>query len=154
MKTTFKTALAAIAFAIAIVTLASCGGEGDTTKPVIVLNEPHEEEAFEFGATLRLDMDLSDNEALDQYKVEIHLAAGHTHTRATEEPPSIFTATWDDVAGLRNKNVQHDITLPAEAEAGDYHLMVYCTDRAGNESHVVRTIEIGTEGEEPHDHDH
>jgi hypothetical protein len=149
MKTAkfFMTGLAAIAFAA----FTSCGKDGDTTKPAIDLHEPEEEEAFEPGGTLHLDMELSDNEALDQYKVEIHPAAGHTHTRAGEAS-SIFTRTWDDAAGLKNKSVHHDITLPAEAETGDYHLMVYCTDRAGNEQHVVRTIELATEGGEPHDH--
>jgi hypothetical protein len=151
MKTIFLTGLAAIA---SFAALTSCGKEGDTTKPEIDLHEPLEEEAFALGATLHLDMDLSDNEALDEYKVEIHLASGHTHTRAGEEPPLIFTATWDDAAGLKNKSVHRDIPLPTDAETGDYHLMVYCTDIAGNENHVVRTIEIGTDGGEPHDHEH
>ncbi len=149
MKTTklFFTAIAAISFSM----LASCGDEGDTADPTIVLNEPEEEEVLALGGTLHLDMDLSDNEALDEYKVDIHFAAGHTHSRA-EQSASIFTDTWDDASGLRNKHVHHDITLPEDAAPGDYHLIIYCTDMAGNEAHVVRTIEL--EGGEEHEHEH
>jgi hypothetical protein len=149
----------AFAATLSLVAFVSCGEYGDVTKPVIVLNEPEEEEYFQLGGTLHLDIELSDNEALDEYKVEIHLAAGHTHTRATvaeaaeEEPASIFSDAWSDASGMSSKHVQRDIVLPAEGEEGDYHLMVYCTDKSGNENRVVRTIELGTEpASEPHEH--
>jgi hypothetical protein len=31
-------------------------------------------------------------------------------------------------------------------------LMVYCTDAAGNEAHLARTIVLSTEGGEEHEH--
>ncbi|MDR1937160.1 MAG: DUF4625 domain-containing protein, partial [Tannerellaceae bacterium] len=45
----------------------------------------------------------------------------------------------------------HEILIPDNATPGDYHLEVFCTDAAGNESFVVVNIELGYEGS---DHDH
>ena len=36
--------------------------------------------------------------------------------------------------------------IPANATPGDYHLMVYCTDAAGNEAHVARNIVLSVTG--------
>ena len=152
MKTTkfLRVALTAIAFTA----LTACSKDGDTTKPVINLHEPENEEYFQLGTTLHLDMDLTDNESLDEYKVDIHWAAGHTHTRAEAEAAAIYTNTWTDAKGLKSKYVHHDITLPADAAPGEYHLIVYCTDAAGNEAHAVVTIDLGTEPGESHEHEH
>ena len=47
----------------------------------------------------------------------------------------------------------HDIVIPANATPGDYHLMVYCTDAAGNQTYIARNIVLSTTAEED-DHHH
>ena len=59
-----------------------------------------------------------------------------------------------DVSGQKTAHIHHhDIVIPANATAGDYHLMVYCTDAAGNESYIARNIKLSNEVEDE-DHHH
>ena len=46
--------------------------------------------------------------------------------------------------------------FPADAAPGDYHLMVWCTDAAGNQTEMARNIVLSADGgtETEHDHDH
>lgn len=62
----------------------SCANEeSDNEKPLIVLSEPAEEEAYAPGSSIHFVVTLSDNMALASYKVNIHGAFdGHTHNTA------------------------------------------------------------------------
>ena len=65
--------------------------------------------------------------------------------------PFVFNRSYD-VSGKKNVHVHHhDIVIPEDATPGDYHLMVYCTDAAGNETHIARNIVLSTTAEEDHD---
>jgi hypothetical protein len=130
----------------------SCKDDGDTTKPVINLIEPEEDAVLLIGDDVHFEMEVSDDVMLKSYKVNIHPNSdGHTHSRETGSGTWEFDQTWDDISGLKNKLIHHEIAIPAEAPEGPYHLMVYCTDAAGNEAFVARDIELSHEGEE-HDH--
>ena len=73
---------------IALFTLtffASCSNDDDeildSEKPEITINDPVENEVFQVGGELHFDIDLSDNDALASYKVDIHNNFdGHTHS--------------------------------------------------------------------------
>lgn len=156
-----KTKTIYIAFALltfSFIFNACSDDDGDTTKPVIQLDAPAEGANLMIGSDIHLDMDLSDNVMLSSYKIEIHNNFnGHTHgeTRATDETVAFhFDKSWD-VSGNVNTHVHHhEIVIPENATPGDYHLMVYCTDAAGNESHIARNIVLSHEGEEGgHHHD-
>jgi hypothetical protein len=141
--------------AILAITPVSCES-GDTTKPVINLTEPAEGDILQIGEDVHFEMEVSDNDLLREYKVEIHSNFdGHSHeaTRAGEDlVPFYFEQTWSDISGKKNASVHHhDIVIPANAEPGDYHLEVFCTDASGNEAYIVRNIELAYEGG---DHDH
>jgi hypothetical protein len=131
--------------------------ESDTTKPVINLIEPEDGDALQIGNPngIHLEMELSDNEQLASYKIEIHNNFdNHEHRSATgdEIVPFAFDSIWTDISGKRNADIHHhDIKIPANATPGDYHFMVYCTDAAGNESHVAANIVLGYDPEEPHE---
>jgi hypothetical protein len=138
----------------------SCKDDGDTTKPVIGLIEPAEGDTLQIGGEhgIHFEMDLSDDVMLGSYKVEIHNNFdGHDHTRAFtgEAVPFSFERSWD-VSGKKNEHVHHhEISIPDTVAAGDYHFMVYCTDAAGNESHVARNVVLSHDaGEHDHDDDH
>lgn len=144
---------------LAIFTFVSCDKEdSDTTKPVIVLHEPEEGQALKIGGEngVHFEMDLSDDVMLKSYKIDIHNSFdGHSHggTRADggEEVAFSFSRSYD-LSGLKNAHVHHhDIVIPANAKPGAYHLMVYCTDAAGNESYIARNIVLSTTAEEDHD---
>lgn len=158
MKT--RNYLSAISILLFSSLFASCSDEGDTQKPVIDLDEPEEGAVLHIGSPVHFEMDLSDNEAIASYKVNIHNNFdGHSHSRASETEatvPFTFDKSYtEDIAGKKNTHVHHhDIVIPANATPGKYHFMVYCTDEAGNEVFVVRNIELSKEGgEDGHDHD-
>ncbi len=141
---------------------ASCKKEDkDNEKPVINLKAPKDGAKLTIGKDVHFDCEFSDNKELASYKVDIHNAFdGHTHkTRGEEhkhdEVPFKFEKSWD-LSGSKSKPVHHhEIKIEMEGKhikAGKYHLLVYCKDKAGNESHVARDIEL-VEGD-PHGHGH
>ncbi|MDR1981597.1 MAG: DUF4625 domain-containing protein [Tannerellaceae bacterium] len=134
----------------------SCDNDEDTTKPVINLIEPEEGDVLQIGSDVHFEMELSDNDLLRSYKVDIHHNFdGHTHTSATkageETIPFSYSHAWD-ISGQKNASIHHhEILIPENATPGDYHLVVYCTDASGNESYVAINIELSHDGEE-HEH--
>jgi len=109
------------------------------------------------GSDVHFEADFSDNEMLGSYMVEIHNNFdGHDHkvaaTRAEGSEPFFFKKSYD-LSGQRNAHVHHhDIVIPANATPGNYHLMIYCTDAAGNQSLVARSIVLSHEAEHHHEH--
>ena len=93
-----------------------------------------------------------------QFSTPLPLRVLSNRSRAAGEKNTAFT--FDkvyDVSGLKNTKVHHhDIVIPADAAPGDYHLMVWCTDAAGNQTEVARNIVLSADGgtETEHDHDH
>lgn len=143
---------------ISVLTFFSCNkDDSDTTKPVIDLHEPAEGQALLIGSEkgVHFEMDLSDDVMLKSYKIDIHNNFDHhSHgvTRAEgDKIPFTFNRSYD-VSGKKNIHIHHhDIVIPANAKPGDYHLMVYCTDAAGNETYIARNIILSTTVEEGHD---
>jgi hypothetical protein len=156
MKTKFY--VLTLALAATTMILATGCEDSDNTKPVIDLIEPADGDMLRVGSDVHFEMNLSDDEALKSYKVEIHHNFdGHGHeSRDTptpgDEEPFAFNRSWE-VSGKNAHVHHHEIVIPENARPGDYHLMVYCTDAAGNEAHVARDIVLSHEGGD-HDHDH
>lgn len=143
--------------AICIVSLSSlfvaCSDDdNDTTKPVIVINEPEDEGAIKTGSLLHLDMDLSDDVMVASYKVDIHNNFdGHTHTSAsTKADGDSITFTYNQSFDVNQKNhhVHDHIEIPILARQGKYHVVVYCTDTSGNESYVAKSVVFDANAEE------
>ena len=119
----------------------SCDNDdsSDTIKPLIELHEPEEGQALEIGIEIHSNFD------------------HHSHggnSRAVQETVDFSFNRSYDVSGQKTAHIHHhDIVIPANATAGDYHLMVYCTDAAGNESYIARNIKLSNEVEDE-DHHH
>ena len=117
--------------------------DSDTTKPVIELHEPEEGQALKIGSEygVHFEMDLSDDVMLKSYMIEIHSNFDHhSHGKsrvAGETVDFSFNKSYD-ISGKKAAHIHHhDIMIPKDATPGDYHLMVYCTDAAGNETYVA-----------------
>ncbi|MFV0586359.1 DUF4625 domain-containing protein [Bacteroides reticulotermitis] len=160
MKTKFYIPMICL-LAVCSFTFLSCDSDddsNDTTKPLIDLLEPEEGQELKIGAEtgVHFEMDLSDDVMLKSYKIEIHNNFDHhSHSRAVDETVAFsFNKTYD-LTGQKTAHVHHhDIIIPANATPGDYHLMVYCTDAAGNETYVARNIVLSLTADDDHDHDH
>lgn len=127
-------------FAAAIFFSACSKEEVDNQKPVIEIEEPLDHAHFHPGDIIHFDAEFSDNVALSQFKIDIHYGGDHGHKN------SATTLKWSyeyigELSG-RNKHIHMDIPVPAHAQAGEYHFLVYCTDKAGNEAFVALEIEI------------
>lgn len=144
---------------ISAITFQSCSsdddnGSVDTEKPVIILNEPTDHEAFLPGGEIHLDADFSDNVELGAYKIEIHSAAdGHEHKNGNAVGEWFYSETNQIEAGLRNTSIHKHIDIPTEVDGvpiveGHYHLGIFLTDKAGNEQQLFIEIVVG----EDHDH--
>lgn len=130
--------------------------KADTTRPVIELDEPEDGDELLIGTGIHFECDFSDDVMLGSYMIEIHSNFdGHSHkvsSRAGEEP--FFIKKSYDLSGLRNTHVHHhDVAIPENATPGNYHLVVYCTDAAGNQTLVAREIVLSHDAEEHHHHD-
>lgn len=129
----------------------------DTSKPLIELEEPANGDTLFIGYNTHLGMDLSDDVQLKSYKVDIHSNFdGHSHSKSSAAAGTwTFTKSWD-VSGSKNVHIHHqEIEVPITVNGvsiakGKYDFMVYCTDAAGNESYVVRSVVVwdGVPGEE------
>lgn len=135
---------------------AACSSsDGDNQAPAIKLIAPAEGAKLQIGKDVHFDMEVADNEKVASYKVDIHNNFdNHQHSRANkEEKPFSFNKSWP-VNKKQAKIHHHEIVIPEGVKAGNYHLMVFVTDEAGNESHVTRNIVLVTEGGEDHHHHH
>lgn len=93
-------------------------------------------EAFVFSATL------TDNTELGSYSIEMHHNFDH-HTHSTsgtscemeevKSPvnPFVFIEEYEIPSGLKSYAVQNQIMIPANVDAGDYHITVRLTDKSG-----------------------
>ncbi len=157
-----KTILTATVLAVSTIII-SCNDEGDTTKPVIELSEPADGDVFAPGDEICIEMDLSDDTALASFKINIHNAFdGHEHSDSDSDHDTdhdddedyntdtdnafSYNQTSDDleidILGLKNSHQHIHVDIPDTSAHGDYHLMIYCYDTAGNESYVARSISI------------
>ncbi len=139
-----------------IIAFASCKKEEtDTTAPKInsvrVNGVSADEHDLNAGTAIEIAVDVSDNEALNQVKLDIHAADdGHTHDDSSTgemEAPNI--GAWSE---LRTENLSgksttrtFNLTVPATI-AGHWHIEVKLIDKEGNEAtEYITTLHIENE---------
>lgn len=149
--------------AMSVFAFISCDdSDSDTAKPVIELSEPEEGQELKIGDEhgIHFEMDLPDDVMLKSYMIEIHSNFDH-HSHGKGRTATMDEATVDfdfnrfyDISGEKMAHIHyHDVIIPANATSGDYYLMVYYADAAGNEAHIVCNIILSTTTEED-DHHH
>jgi hypothetical protein len=149
-----KSFLSMAILVLMLLTAFACGGDKsvtetppivvpDTTKPVITLADPTPAKTIILGATLHLQMDLSDNVELKSYKVTIAKSLKGVVTSDWS-----FTQTWTIPAGKKTITINHsEITVPLtvtgnQTTTGNYDMTILCTDMAGNENSTTLTIAL------------
>lgn len=105
----------------------------DEEKPVISINTPANNQYFEPGNTIDLKGTITDNEALSQAKIDMHIGEGHLH----KSTKSLFD--YEEIIDIGGKDyaLSLPITIPADADTGLYHLIIEATDAEGNEAEFV-----------------
>ncbi len=140
-----------------VLSMTSCE-EADTRPPYITVVSPQEDATIETGKELCIQVTFLDNMALRSYKINIHPNFnGHTHAPAREEAyertmnQSQQTVDFEITLTSESQNDplsgqecfrDIDIDIPADATPGNYHLLIYCTDAAGNETYYARDLTL------------
>lgn len=151
MKKTKIISVAALAIITALA-FSACQ-EADTQAPEITISEPAPNASIQAGQELCIQVTFTDDIALNAYKINIHPNFnGHQHQVRSLQPEARnetvdFEATitsqmlGDSLTG-RNCFRDIDIDIPENATPGNYHLLIYCTDLAGNEAYRAQDLII------------
>jgi len=103
----------------------------DNTDPGIVIQSPGDSLTFITGQTFVLQANLSDNDRLSQYKFDFHNNFdGHSHRPVATPWARVI------IGNLPSQNsviVSLNVTIPADAAAGVYHMVGSVVDANGNE---------------------
>ncbi len=94
------------------------------------------------GENLLVRYELSDNEELGSYEIEIHNNfQPHTHSAVTAHCqheantatvyPWAINESFEIPAGQKTFSINKTYTIPDDRDEGDYHLEIRVTDRAG-----------------------
>jgi hypothetical protein len=121
-----------LAVIITVLLLQACSN--DSEKPVITINEPTNGETFDVGDEIHVDFNITDNDELNQFKIDIHGSHdGHTHGKLAEILPAFDTIIIENISGNSiNRHIHIDI--PNGVWPGPYHVIIYATDKSGNEN--------------------
>jgi hypothetical protein len=120
--------------------------EIDTEYPVIDISSsgafPKQCSTVKRGDKFVFRARLSDNTTLGSVSVDIHHNFDH-HTHSTEVEscsmdaiktpvkPFLLIQSYPIPEGLSSFEVQQEITVPTDIDAGDYHFMIRLTDKEG-----------------------
>ena len=130
--------------------LSACGSDDDEQRdmqqPAIsdqgITANPIDCQQYQRGDVIPFHYLMIDNQELGAYNIEIHNNFDH-HTHGTTsaecameeekkpQKPWIYNQDFTIPAGQRSYDARHDIQIPADIDAGDYHFMVRLTDHAG-----------------------
>ncbi|MCH4823877.1 DUF4625 domain-containing protein [Gramella lutea] len=128
----------------------------DSEKPTIMMSEPEDGEEFEIGGELHFDIDLTDNQGLASYKVDIHNNFdGHTHSVAKQQEEELWSyqETFQIAGNPTSFEAHEHIDIPEGIAEGEYHLGVVVVDAAGNQEEAFVEIMIGHHDGDHDDHD-
>ena len=141
MKTT-QTLLKLILLLFLASGIQSCKkSDTDTQSPSIVMLEPNSGDQFSSGSTLSVIATFHDYIELDKYRIVIRW-----NTDVQNISPNPETAAWDflveEPLSGNNKSINKIIIVPANIKLGNYDLILYCIDKAGNEVSKTEIVKI------------
>jgi hypothetical protein len=129
--------------------------ETDTELPVIEMTGqnhfPQNCDTVYIGESFTFSALFTDNFELGSYSVDIHHNFDH-HSHSTDmtdcpmDPvrtpvnPLLFIRQYDIPGGQTRYDAEQEIFIPADADTGDYHMMVRLTDKTGWQA--IRGISI------------
>ena len=133
--------------------LTACGGSSssekiDEKKPIVNIVTPALNSSYDAGSNLGIEIDISDDVELDEYRITIQ-RSGVKSVKTVEEF-SFNSQTDKDkkgndlslIKGKKSAKISFDITINEFAEEGVYTLTCKAYDEAGNEEKKENTFTI------------
>lgn len=129
----------------------------DTEYPTIDITNtnafPKQCSTVKRGQKFMFRAQLSDNASLGSVSVDIHHNFDqHTHSTEVEScnldskkspiKPFLLIQVFNIPAGLKTYDLEQEITVPADIDAGDYHFMIRLTDKEGWQSIKGLSIKV------------
>ncbi|HRK28180.1 MAG TPA: DUF4625 domain-containing protein [Chitinophagales bacterium] len=129
----------------------SCTKDQDTEAPQIAefkINNATEEVVVAAGTAMNIALTFTDNEALQEWKLDIHDAFdGHGHGKTQANARFSLQQTFA-ISGATAQTTQA-VNIPANAAAGPYHCIIRVLDAKGNESEFAEIDFIITNAGQP-----
>lgn len=146
MKINKRLILASLAIATA---LSACKKDTDDEAPVVsnlrINGELADYHELNAGDTFTLTASVTDNEALNQVKVDIHgNADGHTHefNGAGEVKSNDWTVLDIISVSGSSSSISREYTIPKD-QVGEYDVLIQAIDKEGNESNLgITELEV------------
>jgi len=138
-----------VGFTLLTIFVTSCEKDKDTTKPIITIQLPNIGDTVKLGADINYDVYFEDDIELKAYKIDIHSNTdGHSHEKSTT-----IGGVWDYEysadfnIGSKKDRIVGKVPVPKtveniETKTGAYHFIIYCTDAAGNEAWIAKSIVV------------
>lgn len=128
--------------------LAACK-KTDKDKPTFSIDTPADSSVFVSGQSIPFVAAFADNEALSQYKIDIHdNFDGHSHEKYIA---NIWNRIFIENIGGTSFNENKSIPIPDSTAAGWYHFLVTVVDESGNQSETAfRSIYIQNSADTSH----
>lgn len=131
------------AVVVLISIFSSCSPDSDTEKPAITIITPEVEQVFAPGAVINIKFELRDNDALRSFKIDIHENDGHNHgPRVGRSTNAVFSYEKTEQISSNVYRSSREVTIPTDAELGEYDLGIIVIDASGNEEKKYITIDI------------
>lgn len=132
---------------IGLLIISSCTSDDviDTTKPIIEIVSPTNDEAFAPESILNVDANLSDNVGLASYKIEVHPAEdGHEH-KANQFTTEDFEYTFvgESLNNAATYKIKHSINIPTNVTQEHYHVGITVIDTNGNQNQQFVEVFLG-----------
>lgn len=131
---------------LGLVIISSCNSDDiDTTKPIIEIISPTNDQTILPESYMKLEANLMDNSGLASYKIEIHPADdGHEH-KASQLATEDFEYTFVDEISTETVIfiLKEDIMIPANITEGHYHVGITVIDKNGNQNQQFVEVFLG-----------
>lgn len=131
---------------LGLVIISSCNSDDiDTTKPIIEIISPTNDQTILPESILNVDANLSDNVGLASYKIEVHPAEdGHEH-KASQLTTEDFEYTFvgESLNNAATYKIKHSINIPTNVTQEHYHVGITVIDKNGNQSQQFVEVFLG-----------
>lgn len=108
----------------------------DTTKPVISISTPTQEQEIQRGTKFMITGTITDDKELASFKIDIHDGSGHTHKSTISGENEWDHEITKSISGT-SYSISEEVTIPVTADTAEYDIIIEALDKAGNAASFI-----------------